>query len=186
MFDLTGYYLNRVPPFMWLCIIGIFFHSLIKARKKYLCGDISFFEAAARTLLSPYVLFLLALTVFTRLPDNEISFELIPFLSYREAFKSGDKALIFQYIGNIMIFIPFGLLLPSCRYSFKGRKAGIKETLIFGVFLSLFIEIFQLVTRFGTFETDDIINNFVGVIIGSVIFSIIKAFTKLFKKDDKI
>lgn len=182
-----SYYLNRISPFMYLCIIGVFIHCAVRERKKYICGDMSFSAAAARTLFPPYVLFLLLLTIFIRLPDNEISFELVPFLSYREAFKSGDEALIFQYIGNILIFIPFGFLLPACAFSIKRRRLSMKETVVIGLFVSLFIEIFQLVTRFGTFEVDDIINNFIGVITGCIIFAIIKVFAKLInKKDDKI
>lgn len=182
-----SYYLTRISPYMYLCIIGVFIHSAMRERKKHICGDASFCAAAARTLLPPYILFLLFLTIFIRLQNNEISFKLIPFTTYSEAFKSGDKALIFQYIGNILIFIPFGFLLPACAFSIKRRRLSMKETVVIGLFVSLFIEIFQLITRFGTFEVDDIINNFIGVITGCIIFAIIKVFAKLInKKDDGI
>lgn len=68
--------------------------------------------------------------------------------------------------GNILVFIPFGFLLPHIMTSKK-------KTLWVALFSLCFItdiELFQLVTRFGEFDVDDILLNMMGVIIGLGIY----------------
>ena len=68
--------------------------------------------------------------------------------------------------GNLLPFIPYGILLPC---AFPGMRRG-GRTILAGFLFSLFCELFQLFTRLGTFDVDDILLNTVGVCAGWLIF----------------
>jgi len=73
-------------------------------------------------------------------------------------------------LGNILIFIPLGFLLPLLIKRFRNTLA----ILLAGFFLSVFYECFQLVTGIGVFDVDDMLLNTLGTAIGVIIFWIIK------------
>lgn len=69
-------------------------------------------------------------------------------------------------VGNVVVFIPFGLLLPCVTE--RGRKFGV-------MFLNAFlfvtgIEVFQLFSAFGAFDIDDILLNCMGAVCGYLIY----------------
>ena len=64
-------------------------------------------------------------------------------------------------LGNLLPFIPFGFLLPIAYPRIKA------------FFKVLFIEIFQYMTRLGSFDIDDIILNMVGVLSGYGTFGLV-------------
>lgn len=72
--------------------------------------------------------------------------------------------------GNILIFIPFGFLIPHTLDMMK----HFFWIVLFSFCFILDIELFQLVTRFGEFDVDDILLNITGVIIGWGIFHLIE------------
>ena len=74
-------------------------------------------------------------------------------------------------LGNLLPFIPFGFLLPI---AYPRIKAFFKVFLV-GMFAVLFIEIFQYMTRLGSFDIDDIILNIVGGIIGFLLYTALNA-----------
>lgn len=76
--------------------------------------------------------------------------------------------------GNILGFVPFGVLLPL---AFKDCSK-IWHTLLHSFWLSLSIELFQLVSHFGEFDVDDIILNCFGALLGYVLYLIGKIFIK--------
>ena len=68
--------------------------------------------------------------------------------------------------GNIVVFVPFGFLLP---YVQKG--AAKFPVLLLNAFLFVLgIEVFQLFSAFGAFDVDDILLNCFGASIGWVIY----------------
>lgn len=73
-------------------------------------------------------------------------------------------------LGNLLPFVPFGFLLPI---AYPRIKAFFKVFVV-GIFAVLFIEIFQYMTRLGSFDVDDIILNMVGVLIGYGTFLLVK------------
>lgn len=81
-------------------------------------------------------------------------------------------------IGNILLFVPFGLFLPSLFKIFK----RLKVYLLFVYSVSLFLEIIQLVTAYGTFDVDDCILNVTGALLGFLIYSVWQITFFLFKK----
>lgn len=81
------------------------------------------------------------------------------FWSYREMI-TGDpnwKKDVLQNLQNIAFFIPFGVLLPVKKW---------KAVLITVVIFSAAIEIVQYLGGYGLAESDDVICNTLGAMIG--------------------
>ncbi len=71
-------------------------------------------------------------------------------------------------LGNIIPFMPFGFLLPVV---FPKVKSAFK-VLISGFTFIVFAEVFQFITRLGSFDVDDIILNMLGVCLGYLLYFI--------------
>lgn len=71
--------------------------------------------------------------------------------------------------GNILVFIPFAVLAPLSYDKLQKAFIFLPLSLLF----ITGIEVFQLLTRFGEFDVDDILLNFTGVIIGWLLYKII-------------
>lgn len=85
-------------------------------------------------------------------------------------------------IGNIVVFIPVGIILPVCF-----RKIdSIKKTVFTGAKLSLFIEITQICLSERCTDIDDIILNTTGVLIGAIIYFGIKKRTRNQQSDNEL
>lgn len=72
--------------------------------------------------------------------------------------------------GNILAFMPFGILIPL---SFPEMDRW-WEALLHSFWLSLCIELFQLVSHFGAFDVDDILLNTIGGLLGFGIFRLVR------------
>ncbi|HET9823809.1 MAG TPA: VanZ family protein [Chitinophagaceae bacterium] len=68
--------------------------------------------------------------------------------------------------GNIIGFIPLGILLPALLLSFR----NFWRIALAGFCISLLFETTQLLTGLGSFDVDDIILNTAGCIIGYLVF----------------
>ncbi len=65
-------------------------------------------------------------------------------------------------VGNIVVFVPFGFLLPYVLE--RGRNFFV---MLFNTFLFVLgIEVFQLFSAFGAFDVDDILLNCSGAALG--------------------
>lgn len=95
--------------------------------------------------------------------NNFIPFKIF-YDSYISHIKYGNYTyFIISLLGNIVLFIPYGFLLPSL-YKIKG-----KYVVLLGLSLSLFIELFQLFLPRWT-DIDDIILNTFGTFIGYLLY----------------
>ena len=97
---------------------------------------------------------------------------LVPFRtisSQLSLFRSIPAIAIKNLVGNIVVFVPFGILLPM-GYE-KMRKCH--RTLLTGVLYILFVELIQFFCMLGAFDMDDIILNSLGVLCGFIVFGII-------------
>jgi len=130
-----------------------------------------------------YCLLLLRITFFKQVQLFHLSaaigasdriISVVPFASILEMIKTGTsfERIIENILGNIVLFIPLGMLLPTLT-----QKSG-KGTLIFGICTSAFIEIAQFIFGLGSTDIDDLIMNTVGVLIGYQIYRFIKRLTK--------
>jgi len=70
--------------------------------------------------------------------------------------------------GNVLIFIPVGIMLPMVHKPSK----NVLLMLLNALFFIVGIEVFQLFSNFGAFDVDDIILNFFGVLIGGCIYNV--------------
>ena len=86
---------------------------------------------------------------------------------YINAIKNGRlvSVALVNLIGNIVIFIPLGMLLPSL---WKILDTPVRSIISCGG-LILMVEITQLFTLRGSYDVDDIILNLAGCIIGYII-----------------
>lgn len=103
---------------------------------------------------------------------------LIPFHFVREiyvqAVGKGDTAyFIINFLGNIGIFTPIGLMLPLL-WRIKGW-----QVVLMGAGISLFIEVAQLFLPRST-DIDDLILNTVGVIVGLFCYRLLRKFCPAF------
>lgn len=113
-------------------------------------------------LFSVYVTFLLGVTLLNRQMGSIHQVKLQPLWSYVEACKESSWGWWSQIIYNIVAFVPMGFFVPMI---FERMRKFI-WVLILGGLTSVGIEVFQLVLRCGLMETDDIVNNTMGVIMG--------------------
>ena len=91
--------------------------------------------------------------------------EIRRFVEYRETL--GLFAVFTNLFGNILIFVPYGFFI-----SVASRMRGFLMTLFYSLGLSLGVEVFQLLTRVGSFDVDDLLLNTIGGILGYVLFLI--------------
>ena len=69
-------------------------------------------------------------------------------------------------VGNVVVFVPFGFLLPYIQE--KSRKLPV---LVLNAFLFVLgIEVFQLFSAFGAFDVDDILLNCFGAVLGWILY----------------
>lgn len=121
-----------------------------------------------------YILFLIKLLFLSRVSFLELfnsqrtldkSINLIPFYSITE-YISGSTANLKRFafsnlVGNIVIFIPFGIYLPLLK-----KDKRVITNLLFIFIVSLFVEIIQGLLGIGASDIDDIILNCLGGWVG--------------------
>ena len=78
----------------------------------------------------------------------------------------GIWSVIINLLGNVIFFIPFGIILPITSRKFTKLYRVI--FLMFG--FSLFVELMQLIFKIGAFDVDDILLNVIGAFIGYMIY----------------
>lgn len=87
-------------------------------------------------------------------------FEIHRFWKYREVV--GEFLFLLNIVGNVVGFIPFGLILPIIL---PQRKNG-GWIVLAGFLMSLGVEMIQLFTKVGCFDVDDLILNTFGTLLG--------------------
>ena len=74
--------------------------------------------------------------------------------------------LVENIAGNIILFVPFGILLPL---AFRVERL----TIVYGFAESVFVEIIHLAFAMGAADIDDVILNTLGAVIGYIAYRII-------------
>ena len=90
-----------------------------------------------------------------------------PFHAVKLALKNGSVGFLEGAVLNVLLFVPFGYLLPLLWT----RVARWWKLLLCGLFVSLSIELLQLVTLRGMFDLDDLMNNTLGALLGWLCFA---------------
>lgn len=63
---------------------------------------------------------------------------------------------------NILMFVPFGVMLPF----WKGKGVGARAACFLSLLATFSIETLQLITRRGCFDVDDLLHNWMGAMLG--------------------
>ena len=146
-----------VIAFAMFCAVSIFLYKRHKFNKA---------QCFAAILLSLYIVVLLYFTVTGRYSHEEYEYKINFFTSYRWFFKYNGEQVLRQLLINLVMIMPVGFLLPvviKAKYKYL-------ITMALSLLLTVFIETMQLITKCGSFEIDDIINNFVGAVLGMLIY----------------
>lgn len=114
------------------------------------------------TLLKSAPLYNLFAAIGTGVPG----LQLLPFASAGQLLKGGMSvwALLGNFLGNVLIFVPMGLLLPGLL------KVSYGKALCYGLGTSLFIEAMQYFLSAGVADVDDVLLNLAGVVLGLFIY----------------
>ena len=116
------------------------------------------------------VTFIVRETMALRTSENR-GLVLQPFREF-EAMVNGTHFFWFKQIFlNVLLFVPFGILLPMVSRYFKNPIV----TLITGCLFSGIIEIMQYVTGRGLTEVDDVITNTLGAAVGVMLYKLVFA-----------
>lgn len=75
--------------------------------------------------------------------------------------------LFFDILGNVIVFIPFGLVIAR---ALQGYRHQLRRTVLLGLLLSLCFEIIQIWIPGRVVATDDVILNTLGTLIGGLIY----------------
>lgn len=89
----------------------------------------------------------------------------VPFYSVYYYLISRQEPLavgLINVFGNILLFIPFGLLLPLALRRFRTLRSAL---LVMGL-TSLFFEVTQMLLVIGVFDIDDVLFNVAGGLLG--------------------
>ena len=112
-------------------------------------------------VLTAYVIFLLDIALF-RFLGNDPGSNLVPFRSIIRDWTIGGWPFVINFVGNIVAFVPMGLLPP---FIFE-RRVRLWHVLVFSLGLSLVIEGGQLSSGRRTPDVDDLILNSLGGCVG--------------------
>ena len=132
-------------------------------------------------LLVAWVALVVATTVIFRETGAERVYNLMPFWSYWDYGKDSYFLEMFvENILNVLLFVPVGFL-ADCGL----RGKTLKKVLFLGGGISVFVELLQFIFKKGFCETDDVIHNVLGCLIGyglsKVIFNIEKYENKSYR-----
>ena len=116
----------------------------------------------ALVLLVLYLLVLFALTMAPtrRLPIQMVN--LIPFKTIMAGIQRGGLLLNVNVLGNIVAFVPLGVLLPAL----SRRLSAPAAVLCASAFVSGSIEVLQWLFARRVADIDDVILNVVGALVG--------------------
>lgn len=112
------------------------------------------------SLLVEYYFLVLCSTVICRASSGERHIEIMPFWNYPDIWNRVDyPADLIEVLLNVALFVPIGLLLGGIGFK-------IRKIILSGIFLSGIIEVSQFAFCKGLCETDDVMHNTLGCVIG--------------------
>ena len=112
-----------------------------------------------------YIAILIQMGVISRTPGSVSEMVWIPFQT-----SGGDYLVVLYSLANLVIFIPFGILVPKVFRRVDSVWAMALVTLM----TSVVIEIVQFILSCGYSEVEDVIMNMTGGVIGYLIIKFIE------------
>ncbi len=81
----------------------------------------------------------------------------------------GFPYVFLNLAGNVLVFMPFGFLLPIM----SRRLRGFFRIVLLGLALSFIVECIQYFSHTGCFDVDDLLLNTIGAALGFLVFAIV-------------
>ncbi len=141
------------------------------------------FRTLGKILFAVYIVFLLYFLIFSDWYGRsgamqEYHYNFTPFQEIKRFWEYRERLGIWSAVnlfGNILIFVPFGFFEPmaSNRRSFFG-------TVFDGLLVSMLVEMFQLISKVGRFDVDDLILNTLGAVIGYLAFLVCSVMRRMY------
>ncbi|WCM63143.1 VanZ family protein [Paenibacillus polymyxa] len=107
-------------------------------------------------------------------PGPPYSYNIVPFDTIRQYWRAMEsfpfRVWGVNLLGNIGVFIPFGILVPIIWVSMR----SIGSLLLTIVIALVILEVSQMVLGAGTMDVDDIILNVLGVLCGRVAYVFVR------------
>lgn len=94
--------------------------------------------------------------------------EIKRFIVHRDSI--GSMAVTLNLAGNVVAFVPFGLMVPAMRE----KSRSLWRMALWTFQLSLMVEVVQLVFKVGSFDVDDMLLNTVGGVLGYLMFAVLR------------
>ena len=125
----------------------------------------------AYLLFLSYLLFYSA--GFDRVEHEQYRYNFIMFQEIMRYYNFGMRTgrwmlFVLNVIGNIVVFMPIGMFLPSLF----SRCKNVVLTTILSFEISLCVEVVQLLTKVGSFDVDDLLLNTIGGICGYMVYMV--------------
>jgi len=105
-----------------------------------------------------------------------MNISLIPFIEFSYMSR---RSVWYNIIGNLLLFIPLGILLPCLSPRYK----NIFRAVAFGAVTSLLIECSQLFTLYRVTDIDDLIVNVIGTLVGYLLYWVLRFVLDLFSSN---
>lgn len=178
MCDLVIMYIERlnfnVPGHVYIGLfllfcIGTLLMFLYGGPKKGLCLSLGL-------LLVEYIIWLYCSTFLFRPYKENQGYNYHLFWSY-VSIQNGKEDLLAQNILNVFVFIPVGMLLVLAF-----RKIRWWSVLLVGMCISASIEVLQFFFHRGFAETDDVMHNTLGCMIGYSLVGIVVRLSQICNK----
>ena len=174
--------MERIPVVASVILLGLIIVLWLDLRKKDS-------RTIVKIITGVYVIGVMYFTLFSREPSGSNRINLILFDSWYRSLRypvdtanfmhnllTGQYDLVFTTLKpietallNIMLFIPFGYILPL---HLQKKRSRLKTVIGYSIICSLCIEIIQTITSLGWFDIDDLFCNIVGSIIGFTLYKI--------------
>lgn len=145
------------------------FLSLIFYSYVFVLLIILFWRSTGEVSLSPTL-------IVQRLRESSNLIPLHTVKSYIKAYEIGtvsSTVVLFNIVGNILIFVPMGILLPLLTPLKKAMPFLITSALTVTS-----IELIQLITGLGRLDVDDLILNLIGALVGYTVYRVFAAVKK--------
>ena len=157
-----------------LCVVLIlfgFFSSYVKDKKHFVFWS----------LFVEYILVVLCSTVVCRSCLAEARIEPMPFGDYIAIANRTPGVSVWDIILNVVLFLPLGFLLSAIKQTWNWQNV-----LLSGFGFSFCIESMQFIFSKGIAQTDDLMHNSLGTLLGYFIFQMMRKIVKSNRNNVKL
>lgn len=161
-----------IPYMIITMIIGFILIHIVNILLFHLKGrKISLSRMVMYCLIFVSWSFMLQITIINRVGETRNTVRIMPFTNIINDGELSEKALLYAMF-NVLLFVPYGFFWATLKEQYL-IKRRIFIILIYSFLTSLIIEFIQFYTKWGYFETEDLICNTFGGGIGCVLYSIL-------------